>query len=86
MGPEILKAIVVLILVSKFRTKLEIITLGTNKKKAVCSSSPFREPTKYIPIKMNINPIFRKFIADVSCHLQQYFCSCYISRSSLFLF
>jgi hypothetical protein len=33
MGPEILKAIVVLILVSKFRTKLEIITLGTNNKK-----------------------------------------------------
>jgi hypothetical protein len=33
MGPEILKAIVVLILVSKFRTKLEIITLGTNNNK-----------------------------------------------------
>jgi hypothetical protein len=33
MGPEILKAIVVLILVSKFRTKLEIITEPIIKKK-----------------------------------------------------
>jgi hypothetical protein len=51
MGPEILKAIVVLILVSKFRTKLEIITLGTNNKKKPVRVA-FRT-LKYIPIKMN---------------------------------
>jgi hypothetical protein len=40
MGPEILKNVVVLILVSKFRTKLEIITLGTNNNKKPVRVAP----------------------------------------------
>jgi hypothetical protein len=54
-GPDILKAMVVLILVSKSKTKVEM-TLGTNSSKNPIGIA--LEDPKYIPIKQKITPYF----------------------------
>jgi hypothetical protein len=49
---------VVLILVSKFKTKMEIITLGTNNNKKSSKVLSFENPLKYIPIRTKHHTIF----------------------------
>jgi hypothetical protein len=57
-GPDILKAMVVLILVSKSKTKVEMTMLGTNSsKKNPIGNCPLEDP-KYIPIKQKNITIF----------------------------
>jgi hypothetical protein len=58
-GPDILKAMVVLILVSKSKTKVEMTMLGTNSKQKSNRELPLEDPQIHTYKKTkNITPYF----------------------------